>query len=378
MVVRSRPRSWLSSALGLVAFLAFAAVTRAHTPDTSYCRIEIGAAEVAFTFTYDFATLVRMTRVDANGDARITPAELLAATPEIEAFLHRTIYIELNERQAAFGPLTPPAWSPDAGEAIAAADWNQRLATFKFRNAVLHAPGDVAITFDFFRTLGDRHTVLGTFVWKGHENPIIFRSFEPDYLFDTGFEIPAFEQFTQYLRLGISHIFLGYDHVAFLLALLFVGRLVELLKIITAFTVAHTLTLVLAALGAISVPGRLVESAIALSIVYVAAENLWRDPDTGHRWRLTFVFGLVHGFGFASVLRELGLPSEGLVRSLLAFNLGVEIGQLTIAAVCWPVLFWVSRRPWSARVRIAVSSVLLAFGAAWLLDRVLALGWMPI
>jgi len=332
---------------------------------------------VSFTFTFDLATLARMAPLDADRDERITRAELQAAAPAIEGFLRRSVFIELNEREASFGPASAPAWSEDRGDAVAAADFGQQLATLVFRNEVLHAPDAVALTFDFFGTLGERHTVLGTFVWKGDENPVIFTRFEPDYLFDTGYRVPAPEQFKQYLWLGMTHIFLGYDHVAFLLALLFVKRFRDLVKIVTAFSVAHTLTLVLAALGLVSLPSRIVETAIAASIVYVASENIWRDTGNTHRWRLTFAFGLVHGFGFATVLRELGLPSEGLVRSLLAFNLGVEIGQLAIAAACWPLLLWVGRQTWAARARVSVSVVLLTFGAAWLLDRAFAFGLMP-
>jgi hypothetical protein len=364
----------------LVAAGAFGLGTpaRAHTPDTSYCRVAIGAREVACTFTFDVATLLRMAPIDADRDGRITPAELHAAAPALESFVRHGVYLEINEREAAYGPADPLSWPADAGDAIAAADYAGRLVALTFRNPVLHAPDAVALTFDFFGSLGERHTVLGTFLWNGQENPVIFTRFEPDYLFDTGFRVPPLEQFGQYLWLGVTHIFLGYDHVAFLLALLFVPRFRDLIKIITAFTVAHTLTLILAALGVFTLPARLVESAIAASIVWVAAENLWRGAGSPHRWRLTFAFGLMHGFGFAGVLRALGLPSEGLVRSLLAFNLGVELGQLAIAAVCWPLLCWIGTRPWAGRFRWVLCSILLLFGAAWLIDRTFALGLMPL
>jgi hypothetical protein len=339
--------------------------------------VAIGPQEVTFTFTFDFVTLARITSLDADRDERVTRAEVSAAVPAIDGFLRRSVYLELNERDAVFGGLGPPAWPSDAGEAIPAADYGQRLLSFTYHNAVLHAPDAVALTFDFFRTLGERHTVLGNFVWNGQENAVNFTRFEPDYLFDTGYRVPPWEQFTQYLWLGVAHILRGYDHVAFLLALMFVRRFVDLLKNITAFSVAHTLTLALAALGVVAVPSRVVESIIAASIVYVAAENLSRAAEPSHRWKITFAFGLVHGFGFAAVLRELGLPADGLVRSLLAFNLGVELGQIAIAAVCWPVLVWVGRKPWAARIRVIVSSVLLAFGAAWMIDRAFALRLMP-
>ncbi|MBM3853496.1 MAG: HupE/UreJ family protein [Verrucomicrobia bacterium] len=380
VVAPPRPARLRGRFPSLLAAIALFGVlpARAHTPDTSYCRIAIGREAVAVTFTFDFATLARMTQVDADADGRITRAELSAASPAIESFLRRSVFLELNEREALFGQSSAPTWPADAGEGIPAAEWVQRLSALTFRNPVLHTPDSVAITFDFFGSLGERHTVLGSFLHGGQENPVIFTRFEPDYLFDTGYRVPALDQFREYLWLGVSHIFLGYDHVAFLLALFFVRQFRELVKIITAFTVAHTLTLAVAALGVFTLPARLVESAIAVSIVYVAVQNLRCPGDVPHRWRITFAFGLVHGFGFAGVLRELGLPAEGLVRSLLAFNLGVELGQLALAAACWPLLLWIGRWPWAHRVRLVVSSLLLAFGAAWLVERACALRFMPL
>ena len=126
-----------------------------------------------------------------------------------------------------------------------------------------------------------------------------------------------------FFLLGIEHILTGYDHLLFLLALILRGgNLWSLFKIITAFTIAHSITLALAALNIVMLPERLVEATIALSIAYVAAENLFMRKAVSHRWAVSFLFGLVHGFGFSNVLRELGLPKEGLLWSLLNFNLG--------------------------------------------------------
>jgi hypothetical protein len=146
--------------------------------------------------------------------------------------------------------------------------------------------------------------------------------------------------------------------------------------VITAFTVAHTLTLALAVLQIVRLPPQLVEIGIAATIMYVAAENLW-TKNTGHRWMLTFGFGLVHGFGFANVLRELGLPSSGLARSLVCFNLGVEAGQIVIVGALWPVLWWTSRQIWSARVRLGVSIAIFLFGAAWFVERAFGMKILP-
>jgi len=360
----------------LLFFLALTANAFAHNPETSYCRVTITAHEVEFKFTYDLLTLQRMTALDANGDDKLSRAELQAAASAIRSFLRNHIYIDLNQREADFAEADPPTWPEDAGPAIAKSEYGQRLVTFTFRNPVLSAPEDVTITFDFFEQLGAAHTVLGAFVWNGHEDEVIFTRFEPDYLYDTGYRAPVTEQMGQYFKLGVKHIFLGYDHIAFLIALLFVKRFLDLLKVITAFTVAHTLTLALAVLQIVKLPPQLVEVGISVTIMYVAAENLW-TKNTGHRWMLTFGFGLVHGFGFANVLRELGLPSSGLARSLVCFNLGVEAGQIVIVSILWPALWWINRQTWSSRIRIGASIVIFLMGAAWFVERSFGVKIMP-
>jgi hypothetical protein len=355
---------------------AFVASASAHTPDTSYCRVAIGATQVEFKLTYDLATLQRMAPIDANGDGRISSIELQAAAPALQNFLRRHIYLDLNQRETEFAGAQPPAWPDDAGAVIPKSEYGQRLVSFTFRNPMLSAPEDVTITFDFFEQLGGAHTILGAFVWNGREDEVIFTRFEPDYLYDTGYCAPVSQQLGQYFKLGVKHIFLGYDHIAFLVALLFVKRFIDLLKVITAFTVAHTLTLALAVLQIVRVPPHLVEIGIALTIMYVAAENLWnRDP--AGRWVLTFGFGLVHGFGFANVLRELGLPSAGLARSLLCFNLGVEVGQIVIVAALWPALWWVNRQAWAGRFRVGCSIIIFLLGATWCGERTFGFKLLP-
>jgi hydrogenase/urease accessory protein HupE len=147
----------------------------------------------------------------------------------------------------------------------------------------------------------------------------------------------------RYAAAGIKHIFLGYDHIAFLIAvMLWARRLWPVIKIVTAFTVAHSITLSLAALEIVVIPSSIIEPAIAASIVYVAAENFF-SRDVDKRWRDTFAFGLIHGFGFASALQEFGLPAGTVVPALAAFNLGVELGQVAIVLVVIPTLIGVDR-----------------------------------
>jgi hydrogenase/urease accessory protein HupE len=184
----------------------------------------------------------------------------------------------------------------------------------------------------------------------------------------------------RYIEAGIGHIFLGYDHVAFLTAVvLWAWRLWPVVKVVTAFTIAHSITLSLAALDIARIPSSIVEPAIAASIVYVAAEN-FLSRDIEKRWRDTFGFGLIHGFGFASALKEFGLPRDTLVPALASFNLGVEIGQIAIVSLVVPALLEMdrllapSRRAVTETTRpafavYAISAVIIGFGSYWFLAR---------
>jgi hydrogenase/urease accessory protein HupE len=173
------------------------------------------------------------------------------------------------------------------------------------------------------------------------------------------------------LRLGIEHILTGYDHLVFLLGLVLIGgRLRGVLAVVTAFTVAHSITLALATLGVWSPSPRVVEPAIALSIAYVGVENFYAKNLEG-RWRITFPFGLIHGFGFASALREIALPKAQIPLALLLFNVGVEIGQLAVLAPMLPLLAWLRGRSWfGARGVRAVSGGIFVIGVVLFVDRV--------
>ena len=189
---------------------------------------------------------------------------------------------------------------------------------------------------------------------------------------------PLLSTLERYLVTGIEHIFLGYDHIAFLVAVvLWARRLVPVIKIVTAFTVAHSITLSLATLNIVVIPSVIVEPAIAASIVYVAMENFFtRNID--RRWRITFAFGLIHGFGFAGALREIGLPTNAVATALAAFNIGVEIGQVAIVSIVVPALMALdqlvasgSPKPARAPTLVyALSALITVLGGYWFLDRV--------
>jgi hydrogenase/urease accessory protein HupE len=179
-----------------------------------------------------------------------------------------------------------------------------------------------------------------------------------------------------FFLLGIEHIVTGYDHLLFLAALLLVCKsLRESVAVITFFTVAHSITLSLAALDIVRLPGRVVEPAIAASIVYVGLENIFGKHRFIWRALVTFGFGLVHGLGFAGALREVGLGSSsvGIAMPLLKFSIGLETGQLCIAAVFLGVLLSVRQRPGFEKRVVPFCSILVALlGAYWLVTRVMS------
>ena len=184
---------------------------------------------------------------------------------------------------------------------------------------------------------------------------------------------PKTSGFFGFFRMGAEHIATGADHLVFLFGLLLVrGRPRDYLGTVTAFTLAHSVSLALAVLGVLAPPGKLVEPAIALSLVYVGVESfVGTDPRT--RWRVTFPFGLVHGFGFSSALREIGLSRAEVPRALVSFNLGVEAAQLVLLALALPVLHvLVGRAPQGtqSRFRKGASVLVVLAGAAWFVVRV--------
>ena len=177
------------------------------------------------------------------------------------------------------------------------------------------------------------------------------------------------ERIAHFVGLGVEHIFTGYDHLAFLLGLILLGGSVrQLVGVVSSFTVAHSITLTLATLDVIVLPTQFVESAIALSICYIAMENIFVREVKG-RWKITFFFGLIHGFGFSNILREMQLPRSGLAASLFSFNLGVEIGQVVVIALLCPILFFAAKQAWHKSAVTVTSALIGCLGLVWFVDR---------
>ena len=343
----------------LAAWLALvAASAAAHPINVAYATIKIADDGVTIGLSVNLFELDLLLSIDRNADALIDQHELDLSADRLVEYLSRHVAVAVDGRALTL--------RSDAMRIAQGVDGKQLLET------TLHFPGasaaSYAIRCDPLTDLGADHRTLAKISRNGRTEQFVFQQ---------GVVYLSAQQrfsaaFVQFLELGVTHIFTGYDHILFLLGLLLAtARLLDAVKIITAFTLAHSVTLALAALQLVVLNPRLVEAGIALSIVYIAAENLLQKK-SGRRWIVSFAFGLVHGFGFANVLREMDLQRSSLVASLLSFNIGVELGQLIIVVLILPLLA-LARRTRAFPVVMKTASVLILLqGLWWLYERALA------
>jgi hypothetical protein len=338
-------------ALLLLLLLPFSA--RAHiTGQTGYAAVTVQGHTVHYVLT------LTTDSVEAAGLAA-------DALPSVVA---RQVAIFANGTQCAAVPGTVQPPSPAHATFVITVDF-----------ACAGAVRSLSLTDDLFEVLGRDHHTLATIDWPAGHQQLLFESDHRSAqiaLADEPAAAPAAGSAQAsplaFFRLGVEHILTGYDHILFLFALMLRGgRLASLLGIVTAFTIAHSLTLALAVLGVVVVPAQIVEPLIAASIAYVALENIFLRRAPSRRWLVSFIFGLVHGFGFAGALLELGLPVSGIVGSLLFFNLGVEAGQAMIVAALFPALVWLCRHAWERRAVAAMSAVVFIAAMGLVIQRVL-------
>jgi hypothetical protein len=356
----------------LLVLLALTATAYAHQTSIKYVDLTIDGARVDVAF--------KVAPSDVNeplglGSDATPSAAAAAAAPGTPAYVARWLAIAIPTNA---GPL---ACTPSAATAAADAD------------------GFVVVSWSAScpRAIDSLRVDLGAFFAVDRKMEAIVRvgrKGSPDVTANVirAGDSPATVKvgdlsLVRWVRYGMNHIYSGIDHISFVLALLlvvmlrrdastwsvkpFVGTLRATATVVTAFTLAHSLTLISAALGWVSLPSRLVESLIAASIAYTAAENIVK-PDVRWRYGLTFGFGLAHGLGFASALAK-DLPPNGVVPPLLCFNVGVELGQLTIVALALPLFYLAARQLGAERYRRqlmpALSSVIMVFGTLWFVER---------
>lgn len=348
------PHPAQSTVLALTAAALLApALAAAH--QNSLTPVALRAEGRAVTVTARVDALDLNEALGARSGALLTRPEALSRVAEGGRYLGARLHLT-----HAGIPCTPGAAT---GAIVERPDGWALALTVPYLCA--HRVETLAVDYGLFFDVDPQHRGLATVEGLGPAAQFVFQSDRRRWTIDAA--VPVRAQLAQYLRLGVEHIFTGYDHIAFVVALLILAGaqrardgLRHVLAVVTSFTVAHSVTLVSAALGWVVTPARLVEPIIALSILYVAVSNL-RRRGTPPRSRplTTFAFGLVHGLGFADVLRELGLPARATVPSLLAFNVGVELGQLTVVLALLPLLQAIAARrslaaqlAWSAALSV--------------------------
>ncbi|MFQ5641852.1 MAG: HupE/UreJ family protein, partial [bacterium] len=303
--------------------------------------------------------------IDENGDLKVTVDELLVNLDEIHEYFQETVQIIVSGE---------PLFLQKGGSDILEDELGNVFADLEYVAQLKNRPWKLTARVTIFEEIGPKHKNLVKVITGDEVQQAILTIANNEQSFSlSGSGVSLFKQIRQFIWLGMEHIFIGYDHILFLIGLIVIGgSFMNLVKIVSSFTIAHSITLILAALQVVAIPSRVVESIIALSIVYIAVENfLIKDSD--QRWLITGIFGLMHGFGFANVLTELGLPTKGLVASLLSFNVGVEIGQIAIVSFIFPVVFVISKTRWQKQLVYGLSGVILIFGLVWFLER--AFGW---
>lgn len=354
--------------------LLFCQSALAHKASDSYLVVDVKGAAVTAQWDIALRDIDFALGLDRDGNGEITWGELRARQSDLSAWALSRLALS----RGGACPLQVDGLQVDDHT-------DGGYAVLHITGQCQDATGDVALQYRLLFDLDNLHRGLLRLSLDGATHTTVLSPTSGWVTFSAA-QVSRWAQFKQYLVEGIWHIWIGFDHILFLLSLLLPAVLVvhmrrwqgvasfgaalrEVLWVVTSFTAAHSITLSLAALGWIALPSRLVESAIALSVVLAAANNLW--PVVEHRrWAVAFGFGLIHGFGFASVLSELGLPADALVLSLLGFNAGVEVGQMAIVAAFLPLAFVLRNTRFYLRGVFVVGSWLTMLVAlVWLLER---------
>ena len=366
------------AALLLFALWTAPMPTSAHKASDSYLTLtRVGSDAGAISGRWDIALrdLDNAITLDTNGDGDISWGEVRGKHRSIADYALSRLTVESNGASCSI----------TAGEQLVEQHSDGAYSVLLFTGDCPRPGATLTVDYRLLFDIDPQHRGLLQYVAAGAASSVIF-GVDSHRQSIGGAEAGPFEQLRQYVRDGVWHIWLGFDHILFLLSLLLPAVLlrrgrtwvpanrfgavaIDVAKIVTAFTIAHSITLTLATLGVVSPDARWIESGIALSVALAALNNIF--PLVRHgRWIAAFGFGLIHGFGFASALKDLGLPTGSLALSLFGFNIGVEIGQLAIVALFLPAAFAL-RGTWAYRRAILAggSAAIATIAGVWLIER---------
>lgn len=344
-----------------------------HSLSDSYLELHFDDSTVNGHWQIAVRDLELAIGLDSNADTIVSWGEIQAKVADIQAYARSNLQIEQGgiECGYSFGPAM-------------LSDLNAGMFAYLPLAGQCAGVGAPTIHYDLLFDIDSSHRGIAT-VYEGDQiHALLFSPAQRSATLALG-SASLLTHMMNFVVEGVWHIWIGLDHILFLVALLipivlgnrelqpqdsrYTGKLREILKVITAFTLAHSITLILASLNIVSLPSRLVESLIALSVA-LSGLNIIVPIFRGRHWQVAFGFGLIHGFGFAGVLSDLSLPTAQYISALLSFNVGVEIGQLVIVLMIVPLLLLLSAVRFTRLATRACAGVCItAFGALWVAER---------
>jgi hypothetical protein len=367
-----------------MAWLLLSVPAWAHKPSDSYLSLFVQNNHIEGQWDIALRDLADAIGLDRDGNGELTWGEVRDQHDKIKAYALSRLTLSADSQPCASQVL----------EQLIDHHTDGAYSVLRFRSDCDRHIERLRVDYRLLFDIDAQHKGLLHLTKGGQTNTAIFSQESPAQEFSAA-KRSLWNESVQFIHEGIWHIWLGFDHILFLLALLlpavlirtdgnwhaadkFSGVCWNVISIVTAFTVAHSLTLSLAALDIVHLPSRLVESTIAASVVLAGVGNLY-PMMIGRRWMVAFGFGLIHGFGFAAVLTDLGLPHNSLLLSLVSFNLGVELGQLAIVTIFLP-LAYLLRRSWSypRLVLTGGSLAVIAIALVWFTERAFDLQLLPL
>lgn len=348
---------------------------QAHIASNGFLTLEVAGRTMTGSIELALRDGELAVGLDSNGDGKVTWGELRAHQPELDTYLRKRLLISTASQ--------PCKLNTSELQVNARVDGN--YLWLPFDALCSEAPDQIRIDYRVLNEVDPSHRGLLTLIAWGATQTAVLGGNAGMQRFAIG-QPTRWHAFSEYLSIGVWHIWSGIDHLLFLLSLLLPAVLlrvnrqwqpvtlarpafINILKVVTAFTLAHSITLSLAAFDVVRLPSRLTESVIAASIIVAALNNVYPKITEG-RWRIAFLFGLLHGFGFASVLADMGLPPGARLLSLVAFNLGVEVGQLAVVAAVMPLAYALrATRFYRRGVMPWGSAAISALALVWLVQR---------
>ncbi|MZQ86050.1 HupE/UreJ family protein [Paenibacillus sp. 5J-6] len=377
-----RWRFFLSICMALIVLLSIEHRADAHAYSATYSTLEFYKSKTELTYALDDLSVIELVGGDTNKDGTLDSGEFAAVDQKLLSVLQSNLVVKINGESAvwpqveSFGMYRKRAIMKVSFPAVASSQSIQLTDQLYLNDTASNYVNLMTIYYGAQKSSAALSGNNRTWTLQMTENDFAGlqsgdatpQQQEPEEAASSS----TMDGWLSFFVLGMNHILSGYDHLLFLFSLLIARQTFkQYAGTITAFTIAHSITLALTVTGVIHVSSRIVEPAIALSICYVAMDNLIRKK-VSYRWVLTFFFGMIHGMGFADILTEMDIPKSELAVDLISFNVGIETVQVIIVALVLPALALLYRWKHARHVAVACSALALVLGGLWLVERVIS------